>query len=98
MKVSELLMDDSKWCQGAYAIDAKGNAVGEDSDDVCRWCLMGAIYKCYCYWSTSGIQQDIHDIAKKMASIIGNYSFIEWNDDPKRTFAEVREAILKADI
>lgn len=45
MKLQELFTDESKWCQGAIAKNAKGdNTCFNDPEAVC-WCLLGAILK-----------------------------------------------------
>lgn len=41
----ELLSDPSRWVQGSGAVDAKGTPVAAYSEEACRWCLVGAVYK-----------------------------------------------------
>lgn len=47
MKIKELLSDETKWCKNDAAKDKNGNAVIPTSNDACKWCLVGAIDKCY---------------------------------------------------
>lgn len=47
MKVQELLSDESKWCCFHTAKNIQGNQVDVNSPDACRFCLLGALDKCY---------------------------------------------------
>ena len=44
-KVLELLDDESKWCQDAYAENKNGDIVGVLDSDAYRFCLSGAVVK-----------------------------------------------------
>ena len=46
MRLREFL-NESNWCTGWYARDSRGNDCHALSEDATRWCLMGAILKCY---------------------------------------------------
>ena len=45
--VLELLSDPTRWIQGNYARNAKGNKVNYDSDTATCWCLSGSIAYIY---------------------------------------------------
>lgn len=47
MKIKELLNKKGKWTQNWFAIDAFGNRVSSTSLKAIKWCLMGAVSKCY---------------------------------------------------
>lgn len=47
MKVHELLNDKSKWIKNDLAVNNKNQSVDYNSVDACKWCVMGAILKCY---------------------------------------------------
>ncbi len=47
MKVKELLTDSNKWCKAYSARDKHGNAELPESPFATRWCLLGAVDKCY---------------------------------------------------
>ena len=47
MKPSELLSDPSKWTQGYYARDAKGDLQPARSPDATCFCIFGALLRCY---------------------------------------------------
>jgi hypothetical protein len=90
MKVSELLDRPEKWCQVSLAQDARRKEVGSLHKDACRWCLVGAIGKCY-------------SVNKYMTYIILLQKVLgvepeKWNDAPERTFEDVRKLVLQLDI
>lgn len=43
--VRDLLSVESRWTQGAFALDAQRQQVNAESSKACSWCLMGAIQK-----------------------------------------------------
>lgn len=44
-----LISDPAKFATGALARDCDGNPVEPGSDNACRWCAMGAVYKFVIY-------------------------------------------------
>jgi len=46
IKVKDFLTEEN-WCKGALARDCEGCAVGWDNSRAVKWCLVGAISKCY---------------------------------------------------
>lgn len=46
MKVKDILRVDN-WCKGAGALDHLGKAVGPRTAHACKFCLAGALYRCY---------------------------------------------------
>ncbi|TXH42677.1 MAG: hypothetical protein E6Q97_35280 [Desulfurellales bacterium] len=97
MKVSELLDSPDKWCQHAYAKNIEGAPVSSYASGACSWCLIGAINTCYPLLVDPDRQE--HDmVMDRLKEVIGITNVATWNDDPSRTFEEVREAVLKAGI
>lgn len=47
MTVSELLNKKSRWTTGVSARSFTGSAVLFDSENAVKWCVSGAILKCY---------------------------------------------------
>ena len=88
MKVRELLSDESKWCQDWYGRDALGEGAAFDGPAACQWCLMGAIFRCY------------HDSRDVVIAVYGKTgrTITDWNDDPSRTYAEVKALVDELDI
>ena len=98
MKAYELLSDKSKWCQKNVAVDARGVGVSVNSPDVVRWCLDGALLRCYgwnyhpeytpaCYLA---VYRQVVDALHCVVSA--------WNDAPGRTYAEVVGLLKRLDI
>jgi len=47
MKVHRFLADRSKWTHKAVARNKHSTPCSATSESAVRWCLIGAIYKCY---------------------------------------------------
>ncbi len=93
MKIRDLYSDGSKWTKGAFARDKDGHALLE----VCRrisdaqcYCLVGAIRYCYLYEEA--------EIRTKIRKHLNIFYINEWNDEPLRTFAEVKALVEVLDI
>ena len=89
MKAYELLSDESKWCQGDFARDVHGEAVNSHSPEAVRWCLTGALSRCYMGYS---------DQRARIVAVIGGGHTTTWNDNPLRTYAEVVGLLKRLDI
>lgn len=89
MKVHELLDAPEKWTQAAYAKNAQGERVEYCEPEAVCWCLEGAMMRCY------GA-----DFIKKLATVETHLSseITHWNDQPSRTFEQVRAIALELDI
>ena len=94
MKVKELLTDESKWLQHRYAINADGKDVNACSNAAVKWCLVGAMIKCYpnCDTVYSLVLDKIKEKGTKY------YTLSKWNDAFKRTFEDVKQVIAELDI
>lgn len=91
MKVKDLLTDESKWTKGAYARTAEGRMVFYRDIAATRFCLLGAIFRCY---GAIGAGEITERVEKKLSDC----STHGWNDDPRTTFADVRRLVEKLDI
>lgn len=91
MKVHELLTDESKWTKGWYAKTVDGNKVSVTDDAAARWCLFGAVWKCY---------RDPARMRTILSQVFADREreAIWWNDDPERTFDDVRDLVTRLDI
>jgi hypothetical protein len=92
MKIKDLLTDRSRWVQGPVAMDRYGRSVYPESRWACKWCLWGAIEKCYSNWD------DVLVVRDKLYSVLPYPNIIEWNERRGRTFDEVRAAVVAADV
>ena len=91
-KADELLSDETKWTIGAMGRTKDKVPVSVRSKNVVSFCLLGSIYKVY---------SNTDNIAASTAITIFNManqtiSISKWNDEPERTFPEVKEALKKA--
>jgi hypothetical protein len=92
MKLSELLTDASRWTKNHYAIDTEGRPVQSRSPQAARWCLSGAICRCY---STQDERLTAEEALREAA---GTLDIVAWNDAFERTFADVRALIERAGV
>ena len=95
MKAYELLSDESKWCQGQFAVDKYGNEINQDNKDTVKWCLEGALMHCYVGQDGDAYYTAYQRISKALTAGQGISS---WNDDPARTYAEVYDLLKRLDI
>ena len=86
MKPSEYIAKG--WCQGVAAKDGDGRVCMPDASYAAKWCLIGACIKAYPERTERRFQ-----VATKLQHKLGNLHYAKWNDDPKRTQAEVIELL-----
>jgi hypothetical protein len=91
MKISEILSSSDKWCQGYLAIDKDGAYVKPDSPQAVKWCLLGVFYK-----ERADLKANAA-IKERIRAAVGD-KLMEWNDDPDRTFEEVRSIVLESEV
>ena len=95
MKVKEFLNEEN-WHQGSDAADTNGMPVPASSDKAAKFCVLGAIARCY-------DRQHWYEIASKCRSIISSKSngYIEsissFNDNAD-SFDVIRELLEEADV
>jgi hypothetical protein len=100
MKVKDILSDASMWTQGACARDKADRQCSVLSDAAVRFCLRGAAARVY---SGQALDAAMEAIARAIGFDGDWYDGIDreieiWNDNPDRTFEEVRQVIEKADV
>ena len=105
MKAHELLSSPDAWCQESPGKDAEGNKVYALDPKAMKWCALGAIQKIYppVQWEEmmdrllrvlSVSEKGIAQLTKSDKAC----SLMEWNDDPRYSFPDIREALRRADI
>ena len=96
MKIKELLTSENKWNQGCNARDSEGLICDIFESKAQCFCLYGAMIRCYDDRTEAFklIQIKVLNELKRNENI----DICRWNDDGRRTFAEVRELIEKLDI
>jgi hypothetical protein len=92
MKAYELLDSPEKWCRGANAVAVDGSETMATSPYACKWCMEGAINRC------CGPLEARQAALGRVRGMIGQYPVFAWNDAPNRTFEQVREALIRADV
>lgn len=93
MKVSELLVRKENWIQGDNAVDEAGESTNIDSPSACAWCLEGALSRCY------PDDDDYNEAYKKLLRVISQpRGLVHWNDQPGRTFRQVKAAVEAAGV
>lgn len=91
MKLSEFFDKPEKWCKGFYARAEDDSKVYAGSINACKWCLYGGVIVC-------GLDRGpIFDALQEIAVNRGYDNFVEFNDDPKTTFEDVKQLIKKAE-
>ena len=117
MKVKDLLKTKREWTKKAYARTDDGFEVDVESDgfetedvdiespDATRFCLCGAIARCYPKRTNNPDKSSAGEIRRIVFVKLGirtnmcaGASICWWNDDPKRTFTDVRKLIEELDI
>ncbi len=94
MKVKELFTGPDKWTRRVFARDSKGAECNSSAKSATCFCMMGAVLHCYpdvpkAVWD---------DIKRRVTDATGADSVYQWNDDPARTFDEVKALVEKLDI
>lgn len=89
MKVHELLSNETRWAKNEFSVNMKGKPVAPNSPDAVRWCVVGAIVKCY------REDNDINNVIDKLEAN-GIQSIEKWND--KSTYETVIEKLKELDI
>ena len=92
MKVKELLESKENWIKGHCALTKNNELTSSNSADAAKWCLIGAIIRCY---GVVGFAEFITEIKQH---ILPFSSVSLWNDTPNRTFEEVKELVNRLDI
>ena len=95
-KIRELLTDESKWTKWTSARNKFDRATRPQDPDAICWCLVGAFNKCY-----PGYNLERESVSEKLSDAVFSrfHKFInQWNDDPARTFAEVKALVEELDV
>lgn len=82
MKPSEFVAKG--WCQKVFAKSRDGWSTHADSPDAIKWCLVGALTAAY-----PEANEERSLLTYKLIDKLNGLGFAAWNDDPKRTQAEV---------
>ena len=92
MKIKELLSDSSKWIKGVQAEDEDNEPISPVCSLAVKWCLLGALHKCY---PGPG---EFYEAQNKIDKVLKIVSFVTWNDAEETTFEDVQKLLLEADV
>lgn len=93
MKIYEFV-NSSNWCQKSLCIDDKGiTRAWPYSPNICKWCLTGMLLYCYPGW----VNENGRYIYKLIEAKLG-MPLHKWNDDPKRSWEQVRDLCKELDV
>jgi hypothetical protein len=105
MKAHELLKSPEFWCQDSPAEDWKGNKLQAHDPRAVKWCALGAIRKSY---ASSQWGEAMNRLLRALSVSEPGLSqmtesdkaccLMEWNDDRRRSFREVRDILFLANI
>ena len=105
MKAHELLASPEKWCKESPAEDFQGNKLQADDPRGVKWCTLGAIQKIYPspQWeeAMNSVLRALGVSEQGLAQMNNSdkaCSIMEWNDDRRSSFLEVRRILLSADV
>jgi hypothetical protein len=96
MKMKELLSNEKRWTQGAYARDEMGTVVTPESASAVSFCLLGAVRRCY-GGSSGGMTKAWARLKAELGGHDHGFTVI-WNDLPGRTFGEVKALLKKLNM
>lgn len=88
IKARDLLKDEARWTQDAFARNPGGRSVHSKAEDACAWCSVGAVRQVSAFeeWD------DAESALTKAAGMV----ITAYNDDQYRTHDEVLRVFDKA--
>ena len=100
--LQELFADHSRWTQGAEAKSECGDLVTPTSKHAVRWCLVGALWKCYpnpCdrFEAKKKLLDQLRD-SQEIRDRANMCSLENWNDASYRTHDDVVALVKKAGV
>lgn len=98
MTVQELFSSEQNWTKGIAAKNAFGVTVPVRSRTAAKWCLLGAIAKCYGGERANEIEIKVIDkLFGGRKRRLGDCLSV-WNDSPQRTFRDVKNLATELNI
>ena len=96
MKIQDLLNCSSKWVKNGLSVDKNNKSVNPRSSAAIKWCLIGALEKCYPKFD------DRFAASSKVINALSHFNYSLhlpiFNDDPKTTFQMLKKVIKKANV
>jgi hypothetical protein len=103
LSLRELFSSKARWTQGADGKDSSGNTLSATNPEAVRWCTGGGLSLVY------GHDPTLH---QKMVQVVLAYlqghvdegespqdvSINGWNDEPNRSFKDIRKLVTEAEV
>jgi hypothetical protein len=97
MKMMELLNRKTKWTRHSFAETKTGKATTTANKSATKWCLYGALLKCYPTQKRAmKVSQKLNLALQKLYP--DDHSIIYFNDSPKTTFKDIRKLLKEANV
>jgi hypothetical protein len=91
--MKDLLCKRSKWTQGTSARTNDDKPCKIENPQASKFCLLGAFGRCY---GLLGSKDTNYEVYRKLCSKTGGIT--SWNDDPNRTYGDVKRLLEELDI
>jgi hypothetical protein len=100
MKAYNLINKPQKWCKNYEALDNQGNPVNPINMSACRFCLLGAITRCY---QDDDIRKEIYKKLIQINNLSSKYHYSEPEDilaefNDEHTHKDVYSLLRKANV
>ena len=105
MKAYELLFSSQAWCQDSPARNGQGQNVHALDPSAVQWCALAAIQKVYpseqweekmdCLLRALSVSEAG---LERLTTTDKVCCLMEWNDDSRCSFSDIREILLAADL
>ena len=105
MNINKLFSSARKWVKFRLGVDADGNGTLPDASDAVRWCLLGAVHKCYPGYGrdTQAAIIRLRDVISGLyPEFVDRYSdagtIVNFNNDAKTDFRKIKRVIKAANV
>lgn len=96
MKVKDLLNRKTKWTKNFIAKTKNNRPTTSRSADAVKWCLYGAVMKCY---GPKSSLKACSKLERALQLLYPNkHSVVAFNDNRKTTFKDIRKLLKEANI
>jgi hypothetical protein len=86
-QLDDFFSDESRWTQNAFARRSDGLKTNYNDPHACKWCLFGGAAKIF---NTTTEVEELPKVLNAIDEKIGRPGIAQWNDNPKRTFADLK--------
>jgi hypothetical protein len=94
-EADKVLASETNWVKRAFAKDKDGYTCSTKDNGAVQFCLLGAITRGFMKDGPSRDWDAYHEAEDALRKFI-NRGITSWNDEPERTFAEVKQVLADA--